>query len=282
MLGLFIYGEKDTLNLTSTNFISATSISPNLQRLMDGAISMRFDSTSENSFLNEIFTYVKATEKTICIYLGENKTLTIGDMTAKYTHSGFSSINWINLPDDEGFGKMLQVSDIGIEDSKEDSEETTDETIPALVTLSASYIGLPEAVLQDVLIKSFSKLATCKIDNHTSYAECSSTNKKNLEKIIGKNLFFGFGGPNLMVPMKDLVLRNDHGKRIIFNIKKTFNNRIILGEPIYHENVVILDYTKNKIGIAPKRVSFSEFFINVVTLVRFLCFIFVFGKHSSI
>ena len=85
-----------------------------------------------------------------------------------------------------------------------------------------------------------------------------------------------------MVPMKDLVLRNDHGKRIIFNIKKTFNNRIILGEPIYHENVVILDYTKNKIGIAPKRVSFSEFFINVVTLVRFLCLIFVFGKHSSI
>jgi hypothetical protein len=91
-------------------------------------------------------------------------------MTAKYTQSGFSSINWVDLPDDEGFGKMLQVSDIGIEDSVEDNEETTDETIPAFVTLSASYIGLPDAVIQDVLIKSFSKLATCKVDNKTFYA----------------------------------------------------------------------------------------------------------------
>ncbi len=114
MLGLFILGEKDTINLTSTNFISATSISPNLQVLMDGAISMRFDSTSENSFLNEIFDHVKAVEKTICVYLGENQTITIGDMTAKYTQTGYSSIEWMSLPDDEGFGKMLQVSGIAI------------------------------------------------------------------------------------------------------------------------------------------------------------------------
>jgi hypothetical protein len=80
-----------------------------------------------------------------------------------------------------------------------------------------------------------------------------------------------------MIPVKDLILRNDHGKRIVFNIKKTFNNRIVLGEPIFKENVIILDYTKNKIGIAPKRVNFSEFFINVVTLIRFLCFVFVLG-----
>jgi hypothetical protein len=46
MLGLFIYGEKDHLQLESTNFISATAISSNLNGLMDGAISMRFDSTS--------------------------------------------------------------------------------------------------------------------------------------------------------------------------------------------------------------------------------------------
>lgn len=31
-----------------------------------------------------------------------------------------------------------------------------------------------------------------------------------------------------------------------------------------------------------KRVSFNEFFINVVTLVRFLCLIFVFGNRPSI
>jgi hypothetical protein len=46
MLGLFILGEKDTLVLESTNFISALAISPNLNVLGDGAISMRFDGTS--------------------------------------------------------------------------------------------------------------------------------------------------------------------------------------------------------------------------------------------
>jgi hypothetical protein len=43
LLGLFIYGEKDTLALDSTNFINAISISSNLNGLSDGAISMRFD-----------------------------------------------------------------------------------------------------------------------------------------------------------------------------------------------------------------------------------------------
>lgn len=64
-------------------------------------------------------------------------------MTAKYTQTGYSSIEWMSLPDDEGFGKMLQVSNIAIEDNVDDKEDNEDETIPALITLSASYIGLP-------------------------------------------------------------------------------------------------------------------------------------------
>jgi hypothetical protein len=64
-------------------------------------------------------------------------------MTAKYTQTGYSSIEWMSLPDDEGFGKMLQVSNIAIEDKVDDKEDNEDETIPALITLSASYIGLP-------------------------------------------------------------------------------------------------------------------------------------------
>ena len=51
MLGLFIYGEKDNITLEKTNFVNAMYISPNLNRLSDGAISLRFDSTAENSFL---------------------------------------------------------------------------------------------------------------------------------------------------------------------------------------------------------------------------------------
>lgn len=46
LLGLFIYGEMDQLMLESTNFVNATEISPNLNDLSDGAISMRFDQTS--------------------------------------------------------------------------------------------------------------------------------------------------------------------------------------------------------------------------------------------
>ena len=43
MLGLFIYGEKDHLGLENTNFINATELSPNLNSMSDGAISLRFD-----------------------------------------------------------------------------------------------------------------------------------------------------------------------------------------------------------------------------------------------
>lgn len=122
LLGLFIYGEHDHLMLENTNFINATEISSNLNDLSDGAISMRFDQTSENSFLNEIFTYVKATEKTVTLFVGENSTITIGDMTAKYTENGYSSIEWIDMPEDEGFGKLPRLTNIGMEDREEDSE----------------------------------------------------------------------------------------------------------------------------------------------------------------
>lgn len=76
--------------------------------------------------------------------------------------------------------------------------------------------------------------------------------------------------------MKDLLL-SDHSKKLTLNIKKTYNNRLVLGEPIFKDHVLMLDYSKDRIGLAPKRVSFSEFFVNVVTLVRFLCFVFLLG-----
>lgn len=46
MLGLFFKGEQDLLQLESTHFISATSVSPNLNVLSDGAISLRLDASS--------------------------------------------------------------------------------------------------------------------------------------------------------------------------------------------------------------------------------------------
>lgn len=97
-----------------------------------------------------------------------------------------------------------------------------------------------------------------------------------MEKVVKKQLIFGFSGTNIMIKLEDLVLKNE-GKKVIFNIKKTFNNHAILGEPIFHKYFVLLDYNKNRIGFAPKRETFGSTFINVVALVRFLCFVFVLG-----
>ena len=43
MLGLFIIGETDNLVLNETTMLKAHQISPNLDILCDGVISMRFD-----------------------------------------------------------------------------------------------------------------------------------------------------------------------------------------------------------------------------------------------
>lgn len=100
--------------LENTNFINATEVSANLNDLSDGAISMRFDQTSQNSFLNELFTYVKAADKTVTLFLGHNSSITIGDLTAKNTETGYSSITWIDMIEDEGFGKLPKINDIGM------------------------------------------------------------------------------------------------------------------------------------------------------------------------
>lgn len=79
-----------------------------------------------------------------------------------------------------------------------------------------------------------------------------------------------------MVPLSDLI-ESDSKAKIILNIKKTFNNRVILGEPIFQRHFIALDYNKNRFGFANKRVTPFEFLVSVVSLVRFLCFVFVLG-----
>lgn len=81
-----------------------------------------------------------------------------------------------------------------------------------------------------------------------------------------------------MVPLSDLIEKEEKTK-IILNIKKTFNNRVVLGEPIFQKHFVAFDYTKNRFGFANKRVTTSEFFMSIITLVRFLCFVFVVGNY---
>lgn len=59
-----------------------------------------------------------------------------------------------------------------------------------------------------------------------------------------------------MVPLSKLVL-SEQSKKIVLNIKKTYNNRVILGEPIFLQHFIALDYTKNRFGFAPKRINFN-------------------------
>jgi hypothetical protein len=56
------------------------------------------------------------------VYLGANQTITIGDLTAKYTQSGYSSITWIEMPESGDYGKLARISDFTIEDRHDDDE----------------------------------------------------------------------------------------------------------------------------------------------------------------
>lgn len=83
--------------LENTNFINATSISSQTDKLSDGAISVRFDPSSEASFLYEIFDFVAEKEKTMTVYLGDNNVITLGDLSSKNAEDGYSSITWLPL-----------------------------------------------------------------------------------------------------------------------------------------------------------------------------------------
>jgi hypothetical protein len=46
LLGVYVLGEKDQVELESTKFINATSLTEKLSDVSDGGISMRFDENS--------------------------------------------------------------------------------------------------------------------------------------------------------------------------------------------------------------------------------------------
>ena len=54
----------------------------------------------------------------------------------------------------------------------------------------------------------------------------------------------------MIIPLKKLVLKLDHNKRVIFNIKKSISNVTVLGEPIFNEYFMAFDYLKNRIGFS--------------------------------
>ncbi len=57
---------------------------------------------------------------------------------------------------------------------------------------------------------------------------------------------------------------------------------MILGEPLFKKYTVYLDYGQQRIGFAIRRAQFQKQFINVVTLIRLLVFLFTFGNFFFI
>lgn len=57
----------------------------------------------------------------------------------------------------------------------------------------------------------------------------------------------------MVIPMKKLVRNMEHGKKVVFNIKKSFNNFSVLGEPLFKEYFFAFDYLNNKVGFSGKR-----------------------------
>jgi hypothetical protein len=97
---------------------------------------------------------------------------------------------------------------------------------------------------------------------------------KDLEKI----LTFSFNGAKATFKIEELILERHH-KKVVFNIKKTFKeDYAIMGEPLFRKYFTILDYGKNRIGLGPPRVTEHKEFINIVFLVRFVSFVFIFGN----
>lgn len=96
--------------LNSSNFVNATQLCNHTSKLQDGAISLRFDDESENSFLNEMFTYMNTTEKIITVYLGMNSTVTIGDLSVKNAERGYAGLEWVSLSSGSRYPLIDQVT----------------------------------------------------------------------------------------------------------------------------------------------------------------------------
>lgn len=184
LIGLFLSDEKDRMELRATNFINASEICEHTNKLSDGAVSLRFDDESENSFLNEMFTYVGSTEKIVTIFLGSNSSVTIGDLSVKNAEKGYSGIEWIKLND----RRYPVIDQITIETQDSEKVDSFECSAEGLLTLSASYVSLPKKYIES-LTKHLSDVAKCHISDST-YLECSLSNSKKWSK---KTLIFEIG-----------------------------------------------------------------------------------------
>ena len=266
-VGLFLEGEKDEIKLQHTNYINATIIDPLLSDLSDGAVSLRFDTDSENSFLNEMFGAVNQDEMSVTIFIGDNSYLTMGEIAEKRAVGGSEGIQWVDLENKNHF----DLKSVGIHDEDEEELEMKVE-VPAYLTLSASYLSFPSPHVEK-LSKQLSKYKCKKTVN--GLIECDNANKELLEK----TLVLKVGDLKLSYKLKDLVRVKRHSS-VVLNIRNSDSDVVILGEPHFKAYFTVFDYRKNRMGFAYKFHIPEDTVVTDVTMVRFLVFCLALGNPA--
>ena len=65
-------------------------------------------------------------------------------MATKYSKYGYGGIDWIKLEDVEDYGKMPKITGVIIDNNGKAYSELTNKEYSAVLSLSASYIGIPK------------------------------------------------------------------------------------------------------------------------------------------
>lgn len=172
---------------------------------------------------------------------------------------------------------MPTITGVIIDSNGKTYSELSDKEYPAIISMSASYIGIPKEVMTE-WNKKFNKKSKCAVDEKTSYLVCSHLKKEDEDKIIT----FEFNDKRVSFTLRELILEQTHG-RTVLNLKQTIHDTYaVLGNPLFQKYLIVFDYNANKVGIAAKRDELDGGIINVVSLVRFICFVFLFGKFCVI
>lgn len=183
----------------------------------------------------------------------------------------------MDIKEDEKYGGLPVITDIIIENQGNSMFlEIRDKEYPAVVSLSASYIGIPKEVMAE-WVKKFNKKSKCAVNQESKYFECESIKQKEEAKIIT----FQFSGKKISFSLAELRLGKIKNKTI-YNLKQTLHDTYaILGQPLFQKYLIVLDYGKFKVGFGQKCDHDQKEFINVISLVRFICFVFLFGTYYN-
>ena len=84
--------------------------------------------------------------------------IAIGESATKYSQYGYGGIDWIDIADDDHYGKLPTITGVIIDSNGKTYSEINDKEYPAVISLSASYIGIPKPIMTEWIKKLNKKL----------------------------------------------------------------------------------------------------------------------------